>query len=98
MTKKYWVEQLGEDWALALKDILKSDYMIKLQEFLTLEYTMQKVHPNKPDIFNYFRQPILLIRWFCYFLSKNQKIVDCIYFIISEKKWFSHQSVSPTSS
>jgi hypothetical protein len=37
MTKQYWVEQLGKDWALALKDTLTSDYMTKLQEFLTME-------------------------------------------------------------
>ena len=55
MNKKYWTEQLGEGWALALKDTLKSDYMVKLQEFLTMEYTMQRVHPHKNDIFNYFR-------------------------------------------
>lgn len=53
--KQYWVEQLGEEWALALKDTLKSDYMTKLQEFLALEYAMNRVHPSDKDIFQYFR-------------------------------------------
>jgi uracil-DNA glycosylase len=53
--KKYWIDELGEGWAIALKDTLKSDYMVKLQEFLTMEYTMHHVHPHRNNLFHYFR-------------------------------------------
>jgi uracil-DNA glycosylase len=53
--KQYWIDKLGEGWAIALKDTLKSPYMTKLQEFLTMEYTMNRVHPTEQEIFKYFK-------------------------------------------
>jgi len=54
-SKQYWVEQLGERWTTELKDLLKSPYMDKLENFLAVEYAMNTVYPAKKDIFHYFR-------------------------------------------
>ena len=54
--KAYWVEQLGEKWALNLKDILRDPYMDKLMNFIAIEYAMKTVYPvDQNDIFNSFR-------------------------------------------
>lgn len=52
-TKDYWVNKLGEGWTMALRDILKSKYMEKLELFLTMEYSIKTVFPEDySTIFN----------------------------------------------
>jgi len=53
--KQFWIDELGEKWALQLKDTLKSPYMKKLMEFLGTEYALNKVYPPKKEIFNAFK-------------------------------------------
>ena len=56
LTKQFWVDRLGEDWTLVLKDTLKSPYMEKLMSFLNVEYALHKIHPSeKRDVFNAFK-------------------------------------------
>jgi uracil-DNA glycosylase len=54
-TKEYWVDQLGLSWALALKDTLKSEYMTKLDTFLSLQRVFGKVYPHEKELFKYFK-------------------------------------------
>jgi uracil-DNA glycosylase len=53
--KQYWIDKLGQGWAMALKDTLKSPYMDKLEEFLALEYATNKVQPHGSNIYKYFK-------------------------------------------
>jgi uracil-DNA glycosylase len=54
--KQFWVNQLGKEWALRLKPVLKSEYMKKLMDYLTVEYSLQKIKPyDKNEIFQAFR-------------------------------------------
>jgi uracil-DNA glycosylase len=54
--KAYWVERLGEDWTIALRDILKSPYMEKLLNFLAMEGAFKNIYPSSKEVFNNFRQ------------------------------------------
>jgi uracil-DNA glycosylase len=53
--REYWADQLGLSWALALKDTLKSEYMTKLETFLSLQRAFGKVYPHEKELFKYFR-------------------------------------------
>ena len=53
--KQFWVEQLGEKWALQLKDTLRSPYATKLMDFVFTEHVMNDVKPAKVDIFQAFK-------------------------------------------
>jgi len=54
--KAYWIDQLGEKWALNLKDILRDPYMDKLINFLAIEYSLGQVYPQyMEDIFKAFK-------------------------------------------
>jgi uracil-DNA glycosylase len=53
--REYWVDQLGLSWALALKDTLKSEYMTKLDTFLSLQRVFGKVYPHEKELFKYFK-------------------------------------------
>lgn len=54
--KAYWIDQLGEKWALNLKDILRDPYMDKLMDFITVEYAMNQIYPQyQEDVFNAFK-------------------------------------------
>lgn len=62
-TKQYWVDKLGEEWAMRLKETLKSPYMDKLMNFLPMQYALQRVHPHEANIFKKLKQiPIEKIR------------------------------------
>jgi uracil DNA glycosylase len=54
--KAYWVDKLGEDWTIALRDILKSPYMERLLNFLAMEGAFKSIYPNSKDVFKYFKQ------------------------------------------
>lgn len=56
--RKYWTEKLGEGWANALKETLKSPYMDKLMNFLDCEYALNSnIYPkNQKLIFNAFKE------------------------------------------
>jgi len=49
-TKDYWVNKLGEGWTMALRNLLKSKYMDKLEMFLAIEYSMKDVFPEDQSI------------------------------------------------
>ena len=49
--KAYWVDKIGEDWTMALRDILKSPYMDKLLNFLAMEAAFKSIYPNSRDLF-----------------------------------------------
>jgi uracil-DNA glycosylase len=53
--KQYWVDELGLGWALALKETLKSDYIDKLFNFITIERSLSTVGPPQEELFNYFK-------------------------------------------
>lgn len=53
--KQFWVDTLGEGWAMELKDVLKSPYMEKLLKYLSEEYKIYEVKPRKKDVFNAFK-------------------------------------------
>tara|TARA_R110000868_G_scaffold351806_1_gene613070 strand:- start:969 stop:1640 length:672 start_codon:yes stop_codon:yes gene_type:complete len=53
--KQFWVEELGEKWALQLKDTLRDPYMGKLMDFLSTEYALNTVYPPRKEIFNAFK-------------------------------------------
>lgn len=54
--KQYWTKQLGTDWALTLKDILKDPYMDKLMNYIHREYINYQVFPLKyENLFRAFR-------------------------------------------
>jgi uracil DNA glycosylase len=53
--KQYWVNELGFGWALALKETLKSDYIEKLFNYLTVQKAFNTVSPSEKDIFRYFK-------------------------------------------
>lgn len=42
----------NNDWDEILKDEFKSEYYLKLREFLKSEYSHHKIHPDMNDIFN----------------------------------------------
>lgn len=55
-TREYWENKLGKGWTEALKHILKSSYMDKLEIFLSIEYSMKKVFPeDQSAVFNAFK-------------------------------------------
>lgn len=54
--KAYWVERLGEDWTMALRDILKSPYMEKLLNFLAMEGAFKNIYPSSKEVFNNFKK------------------------------------------
>jgi len=54
--KQYWVEKLGEKWALNLKKILRDPYMEKLMNFVAVEYAMQTIYPiDQSKVFQSFK-------------------------------------------
>lgn len=53
--KEFWVNELGTDWTLQLKETLRTPYANKLMEFVSVEYSMNKVVPLKEDIFRAFK-------------------------------------------
>jgi len=55
LTKKYWVDKLGLDWANALKDVLRDPYMEKLMKFLNTEYSKSEIYPDRQDVFRAFK-------------------------------------------
>ena len=55
LNKQFWVNKLGEGWALKLRDTLKDPYMQKLMEFLQTEYALNTVYPEKKDVFKAFK-------------------------------------------
>ena len=52
--KQYWENELG-NWALPLKELLKSNYMEKLSNFLSMEYSLKSVLPNRIELYNHFK-------------------------------------------
>lgn len=54
--KSYWVERLGEDWTMALRDILKSAYMDRLLNYLAMESAFKSIYPSSNDMFKMFKQ------------------------------------------
>jgi uracil-DNA glycosylase len=55
-SKQFWIEQLGAEWALRLKPVLKSEYMEKLMNYLSIEYALHSIKPyDKKEIFQAFR-------------------------------------------
>ena len=67
-TKDYWVNKLGEGWTMALRNLLKSKYMDKLEMFLAIEYSMKKVFPedystifNSLKLFPYEKLKVVII-------------------------------------
>lgn len=55
LNKQFWVNKLGEGWALKLRDTLKDPYIQKLMEFLQTEYALNTVYPEKKDVFKAFK-------------------------------------------
>jgi len=55
LRKQFWVDHLGEKWAMELKDTLKSKYANKLMSFLATEYALNEIKPAKADIFDAFK-------------------------------------------
>lgn len=53
--KQYWVNELGLGWALALKETLKSEYINKLFNYITVQKAFNAVAPNEKEIFRYFK-------------------------------------------
>jgi uracil-DNA glycosylase len=54
--KQFWVTEFGEDWAIFLKELLKSPYMEKLMNFLSVQYSFNEVYPSeKKLIFKTFK-------------------------------------------
>jgi uracil-DNA glycosylase len=53
--KQFWVEQLGEGWAMQLRETLKSPYATKLMDFLNTEYAMQTIKPARENLFKPFK-------------------------------------------
>ena len=53
--KQFWVKELGNKWALQLKDTLRSPYATKLMDFISVEYAMNDVHPARENVFKAFR-------------------------------------------
>jgi len=45
--RTFWEKEIGKDWTLVLKYLLKTPYGDKLIDFLNVEYAMQKVNPSK---------------------------------------------------
>lgn len=55
-SKQFWINQLGQEWAMKLKPVLKSEYMEKLMDFLQVEYALKDVRPHdKKEVFQAFR-------------------------------------------
>lgn len=55
--KQYWIEQLGEKWALNLKGVLNTPYMEKLVNYINIEYALKTIYPsNLTTIFNTFKE------------------------------------------
>ena len=44
-SKEHWIQELGEDWTMSLRDILKSLYMDKLMNFVAIEYSLNSLYP-----------------------------------------------------
>ena len=54
--KQFWVEELGEKWAMNLKDLLKTEYGdTTLMEFINIEYAMNPVAPVRNKLFEAFK-------------------------------------------
>lgn len=53
--KQFWVDTLGKGWAMELKETLKSPYMKKLMNFISVQYAMNDVKPYQRDMFNAFK-------------------------------------------
>lgn len=53
--KQFWVEKLGEKWAMQLQDMLRDPYCDKLMNFISTEYAMNDIKPAKADIFNAYK-------------------------------------------
>jgi len=53
--KQFWVEELGEKWALQLKDTLKSPYATKLMDYISVQYAMNDIRPARKNVFKAFR-------------------------------------------
>jgi uracil DNA glycosylase len=54
MTKAYWTKEL-DTWTLPLKEILKTPYMDKLMNFVTMQYSLNSMLPNRDKLFEHFR-------------------------------------------
>jgi uracil DNA glycosylase len=54
MNKQYWLKEL-DSWTYPLKDVLRSPYMDKLMNFVSLQYATQEIIPSKKSLFRYFR-------------------------------------------
>lgn len=52
--KQYWENELS-NWATPLKDLLKSNYMEKLLNFLSMEYALKDIVPSKKMLFKRFK-------------------------------------------
>ncbi len=82
-TKEYWIEQLGKGWAYALKDTLKSEYMDKLFNVLTMEYSLKNIVPKQEDIFGFFklcpREKTRIVVVTDEPIMNPSKIFECIY-------------------
>lgn len=54
--RQFWENILGRAWTNHLQEILRSDYMDKLMDFLEVEYSLNKISPsNKKEVFNSFK-------------------------------------------
>lgn len=54
-SKEFWMTQMHESWVRALKDTLKSEYVVKLMTYLDSQYKSNMVYPSKKDVFKVFR-------------------------------------------
>lgn len=54
--KQFWIDTLGKGWAIQLQETLKTEYgTSKLMGFVGAEYAINKVKPNKENIFKAFK-------------------------------------------
>lgn len=54
--RKYWEKHLGQQWTQILKDILRTEYMNKVMDFVNQEYALSEVFPlNYDSLFENFR-------------------------------------------
>ena len=53
--KQFWINQLGEKWTNQMQDTLRSPYMDKLMGFLSTEYALNTIMPEKSKVFLPFK-------------------------------------------
>jgi uracil DNA glycosylase len=53
-SKEFWEKELN-NWAVPLKELLISDYMQRVIDFLNVQSSMKNLIPERKDIFKFFR-------------------------------------------